>query len=55
MISISKVVECRVMLRIESDGLQIILDGLHVIIFVAVRITKVVEALDLLRVELKGF
>ena len=52
MVSIPQVVEGWVVLRIKSNGFQIELNGFHVVIFIAVGITQVVEALNFLRIEL---
>ena len=42
------------MLRVKTDSLKVELDSFHELALVAIRVSKIVEALNLLRVNLES-
>lgn len=54
MVSVSQIVERWVVHRIESYGLHVILDGLLILILIAVRVAQVVVSLDLFGIEIES-
>jgi hypothetical protein len=53
-VRISQIVECRIVKRIKSDSLEIVLNRLLVVVLVAVAVANVVVALYLFRVDLES-